>query len=119
MRSIAMLVFLVVKQMSGRLWASAALAAIFAVHPLRVESVVWVAERKDLLCAVFFWTTLAAYLGYARRPFSALRYSLVVFCFALALLSKPMAVSLPLVLLAARLLAVEEDASRPVVRAIA
>ena len=97
--AVAMLVFLVVKRMSGRFWASAALAAIFAVHPLRVESVVWVAERKDLLCAVFFWATLAAYVAYARRPFSALRYSLVVFCFALALLAKPMAVSLPLVLL--------------------
>ncbi len=96
---VAMLVFLVVKQMSGRFWTSAALAAVFAVHPLRVESVVWVAERKDLLCAVFFWATLAVYVAYARRPFSPLRYSLVVFCFALALLAKPMAVSLPLVLL--------------------
>jgi tetratricopeptide (TPR) repeat protein len=96
---VAMLVFLVVKQMSGRFWTSAAVAAIFAVHPLRVESVVWVAERKDLLCAVFFWATLAAYVAYARRPISPLRYSLVVFCFALALLAKPMAVSLPLVLL--------------------
>ena len=97
--AVAMLVFLVVKRLSGRFWTSAALAAIFAVHPLRVESVVWVAERKDLLCAVFFWLTLAAYVGYARRPFSPLCYSLVVVCFALALLAKPMAVSLPFVLL--------------------
>ncbi len=93
------LVFLVVRQMTGRLWPSAALAAIFAVHPLRVESVVWVAERKDLLCGLCFWLTLAAYVRYARQPFSALRYGLVAFCFALALLAKPMAVTLPLVML--------------------
>ena len=95
----AMLVFLACKQMTGRFWASAALAAVFAVHPLRVESVVWVAERKDLLCGLFFWLTLAAYVYYARLPFSGLRYGVVVFCFALALLAKPMAVSLPLVML--------------------
>jgi tetratricopeptide (TPR) repeat protein len=95
----AILVFLVVKRMSGRFWTSAAVAAVFAVHPLRVESVVWVAERKDLLCAVFFWLTIAAYVAYARRPFSPLRYGLVVITFVLALLAKPMAVSLPFVLL--------------------
>jgi protein O-mannosyl-transferase len=95
----AILVFLVTKRMTGRFWACAALAAVFAVHPLRVESVVWIAERKDLLCAVFFWLTVAAYVRYARLPFSMLRYGLVVACFALALLAKPMAVSLPLVLL--------------------
>jgi tetratricopeptide (TPR) repeat protein len=95
----AALVFLVVKRMSARFWTSAAVAALFAIHPLHVESVVWVAERKDLLCAVFFWLTLAAYLGYARRPFSMFRYGLVLISFALALLAKPMAVSLPFVLL--------------------
>jgi hypothetical protein len=95
----AMLVFAVCARMTRRLWACAAVAAVFAVHPLRVESVVWVAERKDLLCGVFFWLTLAAYVRYARLPFSGLRYGIVVFCFALALLAKPMAVSLPLVML--------------------
>ncbi len=95
----AMLAFLVVTRMTGRFWASAALAALFAIHPLRVESVAWVAERKDLLCGVFFWLTLAAYVGYVRLPFSAARYGLVILCFALALLAKPMAVTLPLVLL--------------------
>ena len=60
----AMLAFAVVRRMTGRFWASAALAALFAVHPLRVESVVWIAERKDLLCGVFFWLTLAAYVRY-------------------------------------------------------
>jgi tetratricopeptide (TPR) repeat protein len=95
----AMLVFLVVRRMTDRFWPSATIAAIFAIHPLRVESVVWVAERKDLLCAVFFWLTVMTYVAYARRPFSPLRYALVMVALVLALLAKPMAVSLPFVLL--------------------
>ena len=91
--------FLVLRQMTGRLWPSALVAALFAIHPLHVESVAWVAERKDVLSGLFFALTLAAYLGYVRRPFSVLRYLLVVVCFALGLLSKPMLVTLPLVLL--------------------
>ena len=90
---------LVLRQMTGRLWPSALVAALFAIHPLHVESVAWVAERKDVLSGLFFVLTLAAYLGYVRRPFSVLRYLLVVLCFALGLLSKPMLVTLPLVLL--------------------
>ena len=54
--------------MTGDLWPSAFVAAVFAVHPLRVESVAWVAERKDVLSGLFFMLTLAAYLGYVRRP---------------------------------------------------
>jgi len=73
-------------------------AALFAIHPLHVESVAWVSERKDVLSGLFFALTLAAYLGYVRRPFSVLRYLLVVFCFALGLLSKPMLVTLPFAL---------------------
>ena len=95
----AIALFLVLRRMTGRLWPSALVAALFAIHPLHVESVAWVAERKDVLSGLFFVLTLAAYLGYVRRPFSMLRYLLVVVCFALGLLSKPMLVTLPLVLL--------------------
>ena len=91
--------FLVLRQMTGRLWPSALVTSLFAIHPLHVESVAWVAERKDVLSGLFFVLTLAAYLGYVRRPFSVPRYLLVVVCFALGLLSKPMLVTLPLVLL--------------------
>ena len=91
--------FLVLRQMTGRQWPSALVAALFAIHPLHVESVAWVAERKDVLSGLFFVLTLAAYLGYVRRPFSLLRYLLVVLCFVMGLLSKPMLVTLPLVLL--------------------
>jgi tetratricopeptide (TPR) repeat protein len=90
--------FLVLRRMTGRLWPSAGVAALFAIHPLHVESVAWVSERKDVLSGLFFALTLAAYLGYVRRPFSVLRYLLVVFCFALGLLSKPMLVTLPFAL---------------------
>jgi tetratricopeptide (TPR) repeat protein len=145
----AALLFLFLNQVTGALWRSALVAALFAVHPLRVESVAWVAERKDVLCAFFFLLTLLAQVRYlagksqlgtrnsefgtpqsqqtlpspsreaggggqgevsisqsyshsysyshSTRPF--LWYSLALFCFALALLSKPMAVTLPFVLL--------------------
>ena len=82
-----------------RLWPSALAAAIFAVHPLRVESVAWVAERKDVLSGLFFMLTVWAYVAYAGRPFSWLRYALVVLVYALGLMAKPMLVTLPLVLL--------------------
>ena len=70
--------FLVLRQMTGRLWPSALVAAVFAIHPLHVESVAWVAERKDVLSGLFFVLTLAAYLGYVGRQFSTWRYLLVV-----------------------------------------
>ena len=70
----AILLFLVLRRMTGDLWPSALVAAVFAVHPLRVESVAWVAERKDVLSGLFFMLTLAAYCGYVRRPFSLVRY---------------------------------------------
>ena len=91
--------FLVLRQMTGDLWPSAFAAAVFAVHPLHVESVAWVAERKDVLSGLLFMLTLAAYAGYARRPFSLGRYLLVTALFALGLTAKPMLVTLPLVLL--------------------
>jgi protein O-mannosyl-transferase len=97
--AVAILLFLVLWQMTGSLWPSAFVAAVFAVHPLRVESVAWVAERKDLLSGLFFMLTLAAYVHYVRRPFSWGRHLLVIALFALGLMAKPMLVTLPFVLL--------------------
>jgi tetratricopeptide (TPR) repeat protein len=91
--------FLVLRQMTGALWRSAFVAAVFAIHPLRVESVAWVAERKDVLSGLFFMLTIGAYVRYARRPWSAARYGLVVLLFAMGLMCKPMLVTLPVVLL--------------------
>ena len=93
------LLFLVLRRMTGFLWRSAFVAAMFAIHPLRVESVAWVAERKDVLSGLFFMLTLWAYVRYVRHPFSLDRYMSVVFLFTLGLLSKPMMVTLPFVLL--------------------
>jgi hypothetical protein len=95
----AVLLFLALKQMTGALWRSAVVAALFAIHPQRVESVAWIAERKDVLSGVFFMATLLAYLRYARKPSSIARYALVVILFALGLMSKGMLVTLPFVLL--------------------
>jgi tetratricopeptide (TPR) repeat protein len=127
------LLFLVLRRMTGFLWRSAFVAAVFAIHPLRVESVAWVAERKDVLSGLFFMLTLWAYVRYARcvtgdkwPALAALRrgkqvtrteaaaaapdssrvtrhaslfYGLVLLFFALGLMSKPMVVTLPFVLL--------------------
>ena len=79
-------------------WPSALVALLFALHPLHVESVVWVAERKDVLCAFFWFLALWAYVRYAERP-GVGRYLLVLLPFCLGLMSKPMIVTLPLVLL--------------------
>ena len=95
----AILLFLVLRRMTGDLWPSAFVAILFAVHPLHVESVAWVAERKDVLSGLFFMLTMAAYVGYARRPFSLLRYLLATALFAMGLMAKPMLVTLPFVLL--------------------
>jgi tetratricopeptide (TPR) repeat protein len=93
-----LLLFLVLNQMTGGLWQSAFVAVLFAIHPLHVESVAWIAERKDVLSSVFFMLTLAAYARYARAP-SARRYLLVALLFAFGLMSKAMLVTLPFVLL--------------------
>src|SRR5262249_52511433 len=92
------LLFFALRCMTGALWRSAFVAAVFAVHPLHVESVAWIAERKDVLSAVFFMLTLLAYSHYKRAP-SIGRYLLVSVVVALGLMSKPMLVTLPFVLL--------------------
>ncbi len=92
------LLFVVLWRMTGGLWQSALAAALFGVHPLHVESVAWVAERKDVLSALFWILTMGAYLRYARRP-TVERYLLVAATLALGLMCKPMLVTLPFVLL--------------------
>ena len=93
-----LLLFLVLNKMTRQLWRSAFVAALFALHPLRVESVAWVTERKDVL-SIFFWMlTIWAYARYAERP-GINRYLLALFAFGLGLMAKPMIVTLPFVLL--------------------
>src|SRR5262249_26214407 len=92
------LLFVALGRLTGAVWRSAAVAAFFAVHPLHVESVAWVAERKDLLSALFWILALWAYARYCERPGLA-RYLLVVLPFVAGLLSQPMVVTLPFVLL--------------------
>ena len=94
----ALLVLLILGKMTGAPWRSAMVALLFALHPLHVESVAWAAERKDLLCALFWLLTMQGYLAYIRRP-GWRRYLLVMVPFALALMAKPMAVTLPCALL--------------------
>jgi len=93
-----LLLFFVLNRMTNALWKSAFVAALFALHPLHVESVAWVAERKDVLSAFFWMLTLGAYGYYVERP-KVQRYLLVVVFFVLGLMSKPMLVTLPFVLL--------------------
>lgn len=95
----AALLFLVLARMTGSLWLSGFVAAVFALHPLHVESVAWASERKDALSGVFWMLTLLAYAEYAKHPSSSRRYSLVLACLVLGLLAKPMLVTLPFVLL--------------------
>jgi tetratricopeptide (TPR) repeat protein len=94
----AVLLFLVLQNLTRTFWRSLIVAAFFALHPLHVESVAWVAERKDVLSTLFWLLTVGAYGAYARRP-SWWRYLLVVLAFALGLMAKPMLVTLPCVLL--------------------
>jgi Flp pilus assembly protein TadD len=97
--TVAILLFLVLREMTGALWRSAFVAAVFAVHPLRVESVAWVSERKDILQGLFFMLTIWAYVRYARHSWSLMRYLAVMLLFALGLMSKPTLMTLPFVLL--------------------
>lgn len=107
----ACLLYFALLRMTGSRWRSAWVAAVFAVHPLHVESVAWATERKDTLSGVFWMLTLLSYTSYCetvdrskapgawREPGSIRRYVLLMACFTLGLLAKPMAVMLPLVLL--------------------
>jgi Tfp pilus assembly protein PilF len=92
----AVLLFLALHRLTGALWPSAFVAAVFAIHPLRVESVAWVAERKDVLSGFFFMLTLGAYARYAEAPKLS---RMVVLWFVLGLMSKVMLVTVPFVLL--------------------
>jgi tetratricopeptide (TPR) repeat protein len=92
------LLFLILNRATKARLRSAFVAALFALHPLHVETVVWIADRKDILCAFFWLLSMGAYVGYARHP-GLLRYSLVFLLFVLALMAKSMAVTLPLVFL--------------------
>lgn len=94
----AVLLFLVLRQMTGSLWRGALVAAVFAVHPLRAESVAWVSERKDVMSGFFFLLTIGAYVRYARKP-SGAGYVVMILFFTLGLLAKSMVATLPFVLL--------------------
>ena len=93
-----LLLFLVLKQMTKAIWQSAFVAAAFALHPMHVESVAWIAERKDVLSTFFWILAMLAYMRYVKQP-GAARYLLVLLIFALGLMAKPMLVTLPVVLL--------------------
>jgi len=93
-----LLLLMLFSRLTGDVWRSACVAAIFALHPLHVESVVWVAERKDVLSGVFWMLTLWAYAAYTARP-TRVRMFRVAAVFSLGLMAKPMLVTLPVVLL--------------------
>jgi Flp pilus assembly protein TadD len=94
----SLLLFLVFRRMTGAVWRSAFVAAVFALHPVNVESVAWVTGRKNVLSTLFWLFTMWTYTGYVHRG-GFLRYSVTLLLFALGLLAKPMLVTLPFVLL--------------------
>lgn len=94
----AVLLFVFLRYATGDIWKNAAVAALFALHPLHVESVAWISERKDVLSSLFWILTMISYVRYARQP-STKRYLLMAASFALGLMAKPMIVTLPFVLL--------------------
>ena len=94
----SILLFLIFKRMTGAFWKSAFVAALFALHPLHVESVAWVAERKDVLSTFFWMLTMGAYILYVENP-GIKKYLLTALFFALGLMAKPMLITLPFVLL--------------------
>jgi protein O-mannosyl-transferase len=93
-----LLLFWLFHRMTGAVWKSAFVAAFFALHPLHVESVAWIAERKDVLSAFFWMLTLCLYVYYTEKPVIQ-RYWLVMFSFVCALMSKPMVVTLPVIMI--------------------
>jgi len=94
----AVLLFILLAQITNRVWASAFVAAVFAIHPLRVESVAWIAERKDVLSGVFFMLTLLAYFRWTRKQ-TVGRYLAMSILFGCGLMSKPMLITTPIILL--------------------
>ena len=94
----AVLLFIILEKMTGTIWKSAAVAALFAIHPLHVESVAWISERKDVLSTFFWMLTMLSYSWYAEHR-TAGRYVIVAICYVFGLMSKPMLVTLPFVLL--------------------
>jgi tetratricopeptide (TPR) repeat protein len=92
------ILLIIFNRMTKRLWPSAFVAALFALHPLHVESVAWVSERKDVLSTLFWLLTMLAYVRYAERPLAG-RYTTAIVFFALGLIAKPMLVTLPFVLM--------------------
>jgi protein O-mannosyl-transferase len=95
----SVLLLALLRRLTGKFAASAGVALLFAVHPLRVESVIWLAERKDVLFVFFSLLAMRAYASYAGRPFQLWRYGLVFLACACAMMAKPTAVTLPFVLL--------------------
>ena len=93
-----LILFLALSRMTASLWRSGLVAALFLIHPLHVESVAWVAERKDVLSGLFWMLGIWCYARYAERP-GLVRYLWVIFSFACGLLSKPMVVTFPFILL--------------------
>lgn len=93
-----LLLYTVLRRITSARWPSAMAAAVFALHPLHVESVAWIAERKDVLSAFFWMVTLWGYARYVARP-EPVRYALTLLAFCLGLMAKPMVVTLPLVLI--------------------
>jgi tetratricopeptide (TPR) repeat protein len=93
-----LLLFFLLYRITGALWRSAFVAALFALHPINVESVAWIAQRKNVLSTFFWMLTLLAYTVYQKRP-GIVRYLTVLFVFTLGLLAKPMLVTLPFVLM--------------------
>jgi hypothetical protein len=93
-----LLLFWLFNRMTGAIWRSAFVAALFALHPLHVESVAWIVERKDVLSAFFWMLTLCLYVYYTEKPVIK-RYLLVLFSFICALMSKPIVITLPIVMI--------------------
>jgi hypothetical protein len=94
----SLVLFAFLKRITGSAGKSAFVAFVFALHPLHVESVAWITERKDVLCALFWMLTLLAYARYSERP-SLAKYAITVALFCCGLLSKPMMISFPFVAL--------------------
>src|SRR5271154_3290351 len=94
----AMLLFLLLQRATGFKWSSLVVAALFALHPINVESVAWAAERKNVLSTLFFFSAIGAYSWYVQKPYWS-RYLLVAALFAAGLMAKPMVITLPFVLL--------------------